>query len=112
MRVLDTQPVRDLLRAPGRGPAPVWAATVPRPDPAPPGSGHALTVGSGYRTGEAVLHVLAQLLVRGELGDLRAAGSPLCVPLRRRRPVLQAVRASRGGARELLRGGCRGPAHP
>src|SRR3972149_4306207 len=103
MRVLDTQPVRDLLRAPGLGPAPVLAATVPTTDPAHLGSGHELTVGSGYRTGEAVLHVLAQLLVRGELGALRAAGSPLCVPLRRRRPVLQAVRASRGVAAELPR---------
>src|SRR5712692_3026569 len=100
---VDAQSIRDLLGTPGVGPAAVSAAAVPTPDPAHLGSRHELAIKSGDRAGEAVLHVLAKLLVLSELGDLRAAGSALRVPLGCRGPIFQSVRAGRGVAAQLPR---------
>src|SRR2546430_16442866 len=70
-------------------------------DEADLGAGDKLTGGRGDRPGRAILHVLAQCFVRGELGHLGPAGTPLGVPLRGRRPVLPPVTASRCIAAQL-----------
>src|SRR5712691_8248275 len=100
---VDAQSIRDLLGTPRVGPAAVSTTAVPTTDPAHLGSQHELAIGSGDRAGETVLHVLAKLLVLSELGDLRAAGSALRVPLGRRGPILQSIRAGGGVAAQLPR---------
>jgi hypothetical protein len=45
------------------------------------GARHTLTIGLGDHTEKALLHVLAKRVVRGELGDLGAAGATLGVLL-------------------------------
>ncbi len=45
------------------------------------------------RTTKAILHVLAQPLIGDQLGHLGPTGTPLRMPLRDRRPVLEAVSA-------------------
>src|SRR5204862_5694939 len=80
---VDPEPVRNLLRTPRLRPAPVLTATMPTTDEAHLRPRHRLAVRPGDRPGEAILHVLAQPVVCGELGDLRAARPSLCVPLRR-----------------------------
>src|SRR6266700_2767094 len=52
---LKPQPVGDLLRAPGGGPAPVLAAPVTPPDPAHLRARHGAAVRGGDRAGEPVL---------------------------------------------------------
>src|SRR5918995_596068 len=103
LREVNPQSVRDLLRAPRPRPTPILAPPVSTTDPGHIGTRHELAVRPGDPPREAVLHVLAKPFVLGELGDLRAAGTPLCVPLRCRRPVLEAIRASGGVAAELPR---------
>ena len=58
---VDPQPVRDLLRAPRRRPAPVLAPRPVATDPrAPSGPATGVAVRRGDRPGEPLLHVLAQ----------------------------------------------------
>src|SRR5206468_5593475 len=90
-------------------PAPVPAATMATTDPAHLRSLHRLAFGLGDRAGEALLYVLAQRLVRGELADLRAAGASLRVPLRRRGPIHERVATSGRVAAHLPRDRRRGP---
>ena len=97
------QPVRDLLRAPRCRPAPVLAAAVPPADPADLRAFSAGPIGPPHRTRQAVLHVVPQRLVHGELGGLGAPGAPVGMPLGRRGPVLQAPAAGRGIAPQLPR---------
>ena len=110
---VDPQPAGDLLRAPRRRPPPVLPARpCRRPFHArPPGPAPA-SRRAGDRAGQPVLHVLAQRVVGGELGRLRAPGAPLGVPLRGRRPVLQPPAARRGVAAQLPRDRRRRPAQP
>jgi len=100
---LKPQPVGDLLRAPGGGPAPVLAAPVTPPDPAHIRARHGAAVRSGDRAGKPVLHVLLQRVVGGELGHLRAPGPPLGMPLRGQGPVVQTATAGGGVAPQLPR---------
>src|SRR5262249_6274609 len=99
----EREPPGDLFRAPGPGPAAICRVAVAAADEADLGSGDQLTGGRGDHPGQAILHVLAQCLVRGELGHLGPAGTPLGVPLRGRRPVLHPVTASRCVAAQLPR---------
>ncbi len=69
-------------------------------------------VGRGDHPGQAVLHVVAQRLVRGELGHLGPATAPFGMPLRGRGPVRRRVTASRGVAAKFPRDRRRRPAHP
>ena len=62
--------------------------------------------------GEPVLHVLTQPVVGDQLGDLRAAGSSLGVPLRRRRSIRHLVAARRCVAAQLPRDRRRVPPDP
>jgi len=61
-------PVRDLLRAPRAGPAPVLPAPVTAADPPHVRSRYGGAIRSGDHAGEPVLDVLPQRVVRGELG--------------------------------------------
>src|SRR5207253_5302442 len=71
-----------------------------------------IAVGPGDRPGEPLLHVLAQPVIRSELRDLRTARTSLGVPLRRRRPILQAVRARGRVTTQLPRDRRRRPTQP
>src|SRR6266511_5592702 len=99
----DLEPVGDLLRAPRAGPAPVLTTPVTPPDPAHGRARHLAAVGGGDGAGKPVLHVLPQRVVRGELGGLGAPSTALGMPLRGRRPVLQAAAAGGRVPPELTR---------
>src|SRR4051794_34741787 len=105
---VDRQTVGDLLRAPRRGPPPVlttWLVpALPRSRQRPE---HRRAARSADLAAEPVLHVAAQPVVDHELGGLRAAGSPLRLPLRDRCPVLQPttrVAALRRSSRDTVEG--------
>ena len=51
------------------------------------GAWHQLAIGTGDHATKAILDVLAQGVVRGQLGNLGATGTPLRVPLRSRCPI-------------------------
>ena len=103
LRELDSQPARDLLRAPCQRPAPVLAATVTPPGPWYLRAGHYAALWSLYPPGKPLLHVLAQRLVRSEFRGLGALGPPLGMPLRCRGTILQPA-ATRGGVAAQLSG--------
>jgi hypothetical protein len=84
---VDPQPVRDLLGTPRLAPAPVGSAAVPATDEAHVGTGHRRAVRLLDMPSQPVLDVVAQPVVRGQLRDLRSAGSPLGMPLSRGRPI-------------------------
>src|SRR6266542_272595 len=109
---VDPEPICDLLWTPRLRPAPVLTATVPTTGETHSRPRRRLAVWSRDRAGEPLLHVLAQRVVGGELRDLRAARAPLCVPLRGRRAVLQAVRARGRVAAQLPRDRRRSPLQP
>ncbi len=92
MREVDASPVRDLFRAPRLGPTSVLTATVATADPAHLGPRQQPAVTSSDHADDTVLNVATQPVIGGEFGDLRAASTPLRMPLRRRRPILQAIR--------------------
>jgi hypothetical protein len=98
---IDREPARDLLRAPGGGPASVLPAPVTATDPAHLRAGHGRPTCRRDRAREPVLHVLAQRVVGGQLGHLRPPCLSIGVPLRGRGPVLQAPTAGRGVAAQL-----------
>jgi hypothetical protein len=100
---VDPEPVRDLLRAPRRGPAPVGPAPVAPSDPPHVRARHNCAIWPGDRAGEPVLHVRAEPLVCRQPRNLRAPRTPLCMPLRRRCPVVQPVRARGRVAPQLPR---------
>ena len=109
---IDPQPVRDLLGTPGLRPTPISTAPMAATGEAHIGSRHQLAVGSGDLPGETVLHVGAQRVIAGELGDLRAARTPLRVPLRGRHSIRHFVAASRSVAAQLPRDRRRRPTQP
>jgi hypothetical protein len=109
---VDPESVGDLLRAPRPGPAPVRAAPVTPPNPTNLGTWHRRAVGRGDPAGEPVLHVLAQRVVGGELGQLRAPGAPVGMPLRRRGAIVQTAAAGRGVTAQLPRDRCGVSAEP
>ena len=100
---VDPEPVRDLLRTPRSRPTPVPTAAVATVGPLRIGARHQLTVRPHDHAGGPVLHIPTQRLARSELAHLRPAGAPLRVPLRGRRPILQAIRASGRVAAQLSR---------
>src|SRR5262249_1664097 len=109
---VDAESVRDLLRAPRPRPAPVLTTAVPTTSEAHLRAGHRLAVGPRPRAGGPVLDVLPQRGILGQLRDRRTARTALRVPLRRRRPVLQAVRARGRVATQLPRDRRRRPIQP
>ncbi len=82
MGELDPEPVRDLLRTPRLRPPPVASPPPTATRPAHFGSWHRLAVRSSDLPTEAILHILTKLFVGGQLRHLRAASTPLRVPLR------------------------------
>src|SRR5215211_2449591 len=109
---VDPEPIRDLLRTPRLRPPPIPTATMAATDEAHIRPGHRLAVRLSDDAGKPLLHVLAQRVVRRELRDLRPARASLRVPLRRRRPILQPVRARRCVAAQLPRDRRRRPVQP
>src|SRR5207247_809921 len=71
---VDRQAVRDLLWTPSRRPAPILAATMPASDPTDVRASDLGPVRALDHAGQAVLDVLAQPVILGELGGLGAAG--------------------------------------
>src|SRR3990172_4979891 len=69
---VDPQPVRDLLGTPRLRPTAVLTATMPTTDPSHIRPRHQPAVWLGNRASEALLHVVAQRVARGE--EARSAG--------------------------------------
>ena len=67
------------------------------------GTGHRCPVGCGHRPSEALLDVLAQRVVRSELGDLGPLGAPVGMPLRGGGPILEIAAVGRRVASEFPR---------
>jgi hypothetical protein len=88
---LPAQRPTPLNRAPRPGPAAVRPPPVPATDPAHLRARHRRPARSHDRAGEPVLHVLPQRVVRSELGRLRAPGTSIGMPLRRRGTIVQAT---------------------
>jgi len=114
-----TQAGADLFRTPHRAPPPVRAPPMAASLPRHIGSRNrpALRVDDGAR--EAVLHVVAEPVVHGELGGLGPAGPSLGVPLSDRGPVVNPAAAGGRVAAQLPRdrrrrpaGGAGDAAHP
>ena len=100
---IDSEPVRDLLRTPRCCPPPVSSPSVTATGPAHLGSWHQLAIWAGDLTTQTILHILTKFVVGGQLGELRAAGTPLCVPLRCRCPINHTTTTSCGVAAQLPR---------
>src|SRR5215212_2833589 len=100
---VEPQPLGDLLRAPRPGPLPVLPpplpAALPRNDRPADGS----PARGGDHAGQPVLHICLQRRIGHQFRWLWAAGGPFGVPLRGRRPVVQATAARRGVAAQLPR---------
>ena len=92
---VDPEAVRDLLRTPRLRPPPISPPAVTATRPAHLGSWHHPTVGVGDLPTQAILHIPAQLVVGHQLGDLRAARTPLWVPLRCCCPINHPTTAGR-----------------
>ena len=103
IREIDPEPPRDLLRTPRRCPPPVSSPSVTATRPAHLGSWHQLTIRAGDLTTQTILHILTKLVVGGQLRDLRAAGTPLRVPLSCRCPINHTTTTSCGVAAQLPR---------
>ena len=98
---VDPEPVGNLLRTPcGRPPA-VLTPTVASADPTNLRSQNRNPARSGQRTGQPVLHILAQPLVGDELADLRTTRLPFGLPLRDDGPIVQRAAAGRRVAAQL-----------
>ena len=108
---IDPEPPRDLLRTPRRCPPPVSSPSVTATRPAHLGSWHQLAIRAGDLPTQTILHILTKLVVGGQLGDLRAAGTPLCVPLRCRCPINHTTTTSRRVAPQLPRNRRRATTH-
>ena len=100
---VDPEPVRDLLGTPRRCPPSILSGPVTATDPAHLGSWHQLAIRSSDLPTQTIRHIVAKGVVRGELRDLRAAGTPLCVPLRSRCPINHTTTTSRRVAAQLTR---------
>jgi hypothetical protein len=100
---VDPESVRDLLRAPRHRPSPIGPAAVTAADEPHCGTRDELTVGPSDLACQAVLDVVPQPVVGGQLGDLRPTGASLGMPLRSRRPIRQLVAVRRRVAAKLPR---------
>ena len=100
--ILYPEAVGDLLRAPRCRPMSVLAAAMTSTTPgAHVWAKQGPPVLSPDRACEAVLHVVPQSIVRGQLGYLRPLGTSVAVPLRSRRPILQTAASSRSVATQF-----------
>ena len=103
MGEVDPEPVRDLLGTPRRCPPLGLSGPVTATRPAHLGSWHQLTIWAGDLTTQTIRHIVAKFVVGGQLGELRAAGTPLGVPLRSRCPINHTTTTSCGVAPQLPR---------
>ena len=103
MGEIDPKPIRDLLGTPRCCPPPIRSPSVTATRPAHLGSWHQLSIRSSDHPTEAILHIAAKFVVRSQLGNLRAAGTPLCVPLRSRCPINHTTTTSRRVTTQLPR---------
>ena len=87
MGEIDPEPVRDLLRTPRLRPPTISPPAVMATRPLHFRPWHHPTVRVGDHPTQTIPHIPAQFVVGRQLGDLRAAGTPLSVPLRRRGPI-------------------------
>jgi hypothetical protein len=100
---VQAQPIGDLLRAPRVRPAPVPAATTTPADPRDLRPSHGDAVGALHAASQPILHIATQPIVDRQLGRLGALSTLIGMPLRCRRPVIQAAAARRGVAPQLPR---------
>ena len=110
IRELQTQPVRDLLRAPRLRPAAVLAPAVTPPDPRHVRTDHQTAVRAAHSAVQSVLHIGSQHRVDDQLHRLRASGPPVRVPLRGARAIDQTATSCPGVATQLARDRRRRPA--
>ena len=103
MGEVDAKAVRDLLGAPRFRPSSVSSSTVTPTDEPHLGTNDPLTVRSDDRPGEAILDVVPQPIVAGELRCLGPPGLELGFPLRNRCPVLEGAAPRGGVSSELTR---------
>src|SRR3954454_16515925 len=100
---VEPQPLSDLLRAPRPGPLPVLPPPLPTALPGHDRPAEGSPAGDSDHAGQPVLHISLQRRVDRQFRWLRAAGGPVGVPLRGRRPVVQATAARGGVAAQLPR---------
>jgi hypothetical protein len=100
---LDRQTSRDLLRAPGLDPAPVTTMRLVLALPLRTLRAQHPAIRCPNPAREPVLDVVPEPVVASELGDLRAPATPLGVPLRDRRLVVEPERACRCVPAQLSR---------
>jgi hypothetical protein len=91
------------LRAPCRSPTPIRATAMPAAFPRDVRAGDRPALAVDDRSGEPFLHVVTKPLVRCQPRNLRAAGTPLGVPLRVHRAIVDATTPGRGVAAQLPR---------
>jgi hypothetical protein len=103
IREVQAQPVGDLLRAPRPRPAPIPSATAAPADPRDLRTGEGDAVGTLHAASQPLLYVTAQPIVNRQLRRLGALRARIGMPLRCRRPVVQAAAARRGVAPQLAR---------
>ena len=109
---IDRQPPRDLLGAPSFDPAAVPTMRLVPPLPPRTLRPNSSAVRRLDQTRKPVLDVIPQPLVGGQSGLLRPSGSPLRVPLRGRRLVLEPPRPGGSVAAHLTRDRRRIPPEP
>src|SRR3954454_1959267 len=100
---VEPQPLGDLLRAPRPGPLPVLPPPLPTALPGHDRPADGSPARGGDHAGQPVLHICLQRRVGHQFRWLRPAGGPFGVPLRGRRPVVQATAARRGVTAQLPR---------
>src|SRR3954466_1701577 len=105
---VEPQPLGDVLRAPRPGPLPVLPMPLPAALPGHDRPADGNSARGGNHAGQPVLHICLQRRIGRQFRWLRAAGGPFGVPLRGRRPAVQAT-AARGGVAAQLPRDRRGP---
>src|SRR3984885_2023508 len=112
IREVQTQPIGDLLRAPGLRPAPVLAATATPTDPDDLRATHYDAARVLHRPGETVLHIPPQLSIDSQLGRLRTLPTSVRVPLRSAGPIRETTTTSRSVTAQLAGDRRRRPTEP
>jgi hypothetical protein len=91
------------LIGPRLSPPPILTRTIATSLPRIRRTRNGIAVDINNGPGKSVLNVVVMILVGHKLGNLGATGATITMPLRHRRPILQAISASEGIARQLCR---------
>lgn len=109
VRIVEPQSVGDLLRAPSHTPASVLTPPATPSLPRHYRASNCAPSRSHNRTSQPLLHIRPQCHVRHEFRYFRPTRRPLRMPLRRRRPIVQAAAPRRRVPPQFTRHGGRCP---